>query len=152
MIETPTPIGENEFNKDKIKNISSKNMNNQESINTEKIGEGKKNIWKMMQKLDKIKTGEIQSSGFDSGTIDEIIENNKINKKPSKFLKEQTKNENDNKSKENENNINNEKEDNDKEQPIIGVLRNNNENKDEEEKEDDSKMNIIKKEESLGLG
>ena len=40
----------------------------------------------------------------------------------------------------------------DKDQPIIGVLRNNNDNKDEEDKEDDSKMNIIKKEEGLGLG
>jgi hypothetical protein len=108
----------------------------------------------MMQKLDQIKTGEIQSSGFDSGAIEERNEN-KIDKRPSKFAKAKEQEEKDNKNKE-ENNINNEKENNneeeDKDQPIVGVLRNNNENKDEEDKEDDSKMNIIKKEEGLGLG
>jgi len=162
MLDTPTPIGDNEFNQGSTINskiVSSNNINNQDTINTEKGGEGKKNIWKMMQKLDQIKTGEIQSSGFDSGTIDDINERDKIVKKPSKFMKEKNQedekvNENNNKNEKNINinNIQDNNNDDDKEQPIIGVLRNNNENKDEEEKEDDSKMNIIKKEESLGLG
>ena len=144
MLETPTPIGDTDSK------ISPSKVNNQESMNSEKMGEGKKNIWKMMQKLDKIKTGEIQSSVFDSA-LEDIIENKiNINNVPSKFNKDQIKEENNNNDE--GNNINNDKEDNDKEQPIIGVLRNNNENKDEEEKEDDSKMNIIKKEEGLGLG
>ena len=154
MIATPTPTGDNEFNQGKNINSkisSSNNINNQEPINTEKGVEGKKNIWKMMQKLDKIKTGEIQSSGFDSGAIEEMNENNKIEKKPSKFVKEKDKEGN---QKKEDNNINNNKINNidDQTQPIIGVLRNNNEIKDEEDKEDDSKMNIIKKDEGLGLG
>ena len=156
MIGTPTPMGDSEYNQQSNMNSkvgSSNNLKSQDSIQ-DKGGEGKKNIWKMMQKLDQIKTGEIQSSGFDSGAIEERNEN-KIDKRPSKFAKEKEQEDKDNKNKE-ENNINNEKENNneeeDKDQPIVGVLRNNNENKDEEDKEDDSKMNIIKKEEGLGLG
>ena len=152
MIATPTPNGDNELNQETTLNSKmalSTNINNQESVNTEKGGEGKKNIWKMMQKLDKIKTGEIQNSGLDSGAIEDINENTKTEKIPSKFIKEKNKEEgNNNNNKEKKKNNNNE----DKDQPIIGVLRNNNDNKDEEDKEDDSKMNIIKKEEGLGLG
>ena len=190
MIGTPTPKGDNEYNEGSVNNSkmgSSRNLNKQESINQEKGGEGKKNIWKMMQKLDQIKTGEL-NSGYDSGLIEEMNDYDKINKKPSKFMqeknKEEEKNKDEDKSKDedkkkdeekskdeeknkdkdkyidekkekenndnNNNNINNEKED--KDLPIIGVLRNNNDNKEEEDKEDDSKMNIIKKDEGLGLG
>ena len=64
----------------------------------------------MVQKLDQIKTGEIQNSGFDSGAIDEN-EKDKIIQKPSKFMKE--KNQEDEKGNEKKNkeekNINNEK-------------------------------------------
>ena len=161
MMGTPTPKGDNDYNEGSIVNSkagSTRNLNKQESLNQEKGGEGKKNIWKMMQKLDKIKTGEIQNSGFDSGNIDEINHNNEeIYKKPSKFMKNKDEDEKEkekDKNKQDNNNTDNNKdnEKGDKEQPIVGVLRNNNDNKEEEEKEDDSKMNIIKKEEGLGLG
>jgi hypothetical protein len=88
MIGTPTPMGDSEFNQASNMNSkvgSSNNLKSQDSIQ-DKGGEGKKNIWKMMQKLDQIKTGEIQSSGFDSGAIEEKNEN-KIDKRPSKFVK-----------------------------------------------------------------
>ena len=157
MAATPTPLGENDFNQESIINskiASMKNANNQEPIsNSEKGGEGKKNIWKMMQKLDKIKTGEIQSSGFDSGIVDDNNERKIDTKKSSKFVP--IKEEKENTKQENNINNDNDKQNNDKDgqnQPIVGVLRNNNENKEEEEKEDDSKMNIIKKDEGLGLG
>ena len=108
------------------------------NINNEKGDERKKNIIKMMQKLDKIKTGDNAPSITDSFRFRE--KENTNNDIPtlrlSKFnieKKEEKKNDEETKNK------------------ISGVLKKSHDNKDEDEKEDDSKMNILKKDEGLGL-
>ena len=128
---TPTPTGDNNY-------FTSKMDNSGISNNPERGNERKKNIIKMMQKLEKIKTGENSHSGTDSIRINN--NQNEIESPKSKFTTTE---------KNIERIINGE---NNNEDKIIGVLKkNNNENKEEDEKEDDSKINIIKKDEGLGL-
>ena len=114
---TATPTGENNYSKE------NSNLNNQNMILSPGRGsERKKNIIKMMQKLDKIKTGENSPSNTDSKLKDKDNNQNEIESpKHSKFNTEK---------KEEEKNSENNKED------VI---------------EDDSKINIIKNEEGFGL-
>ena len=132
---TPTPTGDNSNSK-----LENSNMNAQNILLSPGRGsERKKNIIKMMQKLDKIKTGENSPTGTDSIKLKDKDNNqNEIeSQKHSKFnldKKEEEKNENNNEDK------------------AIGILKNiHKEDKDEDGIEDDSKINIINKDEGFGL-
>ena len=130
--KTPTPTGDNNFY-----SMLNSGLGNQSSLlSPERGSERKKNIIKMMQKLDKLKTGENSPSNKDN-TINESE-----SPKHSKFTIEKKEEE------KNGGEINEDK--------IKGVLKKSQENKDEEEekgeKEDDSKIKILKKDEGLGLG
>ena len=140
MGSTPTPTGDNTFSN--MSKMESSNLNNQNILMSPGRGsERKKNIIKMMQKLDKIKTGENSPSRSDSLKIKDK-ENNPSEKgspKPSKFKTE--------KKEEEKNNF-----ESNKEEKVKGLLKkSNNEDKDEAGIEDDSKLNIINKDEGFGL-
>ena len=136
---TPTPTGDNNFSS--MSKFENSNINNQNMLMSPGRGsERKKNIIKMMQKLDKIKTGETSPSRTDSLKIKDK-ENNpseKGSQRHSKFnieKKEEEKNSESN-----------------KEEKAKGLLKkSNNEDKDEGGIEDDSKLNIINKDEGFGL-
>ena len=129
---TSTPTGDNNFS-----NISKLENNQNILLSPGRGSERKKNIIKMMQKLDKIKTGENSPSGTDSIKIKDNNQNEQESQKHSKFnidKKEEEKNENDNGEKE-----------------IKILKKNNNEDKEENGIEDDSKLNIINKDDGFGL-
>lgn len=136
---TPTPTGDNSFSN--MSKLENSNLNSQNILlSPGKGSERKKNIIKMMQKLDKIKTGENSPSGTDSIKMKDKENNqNEIESpKHSKFNTEKKEEE-----KKNEE-INNEEK--------AGVLKkSNNEDKEEVGIEDDSKINIINKDEGFGL-
>ena len=140
MGSTPTPTGDDTFSN--MSKMESSNLNNQNILMSPGRGsERKKNIIKMMQKLDKIKTGENSPSRSDSLKIKDK-ENNPSEKgstKPSKFKTE--------KKEEEKNNF-----ESNKEEKVKGLLKkSNNEDRDEAGIEDDSKLNIINKDEGFGL-
>ena len=130
--KTSTPTGDNNYYS--LLKFDNSGLSNQNSLlSPEKGSERKKNIIKMMQKLDKIKTGENSPSNKEKdNTLNEIE-----SPKHSKFTIER-------KEEEKNSMITNE-------DKIKSVLKKSHENKDKEEKEDDSKINILKKDEGLGL-
>ena len=134
---TSTPTGDsNLYNMPKI---DASGLNTQNLLLSPGRGsERKKNIIKMMQKLDKIKTGETSRSNTDSMHLKDKENNQNEIESPKHSLFNTEKKE------EEKNGINEDK--------IIGVLKKPNEKKEDEDKEDDSKITILKKEEGLGLG
>ena len=133
--KTPTPTGDSNFYS--MLKFENSGLSNQNSLlSPERGSERKKNIIKMMQKLDKLKTGENSPSNKEK---DNTL-NESESPKHSKFTIE--------KKEEEKNGIEHNE---DKIKSVLKKSHENKEEKDKEEKEDDSKINILKKDEGLGL-